>query len=124
MVVFVLLGIAIYRMSRTLVYESLFQKRLVQSRTIAEAGLEDGLYQLRLNPGTRTGFSKNFAGGSYTVSYSNDSVPWVTSVGRSIRIPLFGNPHTTLLAQASFATSSSSTACTTDSNTSITLNGY
>jgi hypothetical protein len=124
MVVFVLLGTAVYRLTRTLVYESLYQKRVAQSLTIAEAGVEDALYQLRLNPSTRTGFAKNFAGGSYTVSYSPDTPPWVTSIGRSAPIRLFGTPHTTVRVQAQIVSSSSSTACTSYSANAATFNGY
>jgi hypothetical protein len=123
MIVFILLGTAVYKITRTLVYESLFQKRVVQSQSIAEAGMEDALYQLHLDPNTRTGFTKNFAGGSYTVSYSADTPPWVTSVGRSVPIHLFGTPHTTIRALAQIVSSSSSTACTSYSATAATFNG-
>jgi len=86
-----ILIVAVIGITRALIRESVFQMRIAQASAIAEAGMEDGLLQLRLNSSWRSGFSaKSFANGSYTVTLSTDQPPWITSVGVSQSIPLFG----------------------------------
>jgi len=94
LVVLLSLGIGLYSTVRSLVRESVFQSRLAQSESIAEAGVEDALYQLRLNSSLRTAFTKNFAGGSYAVSFSTASPPRITSTGYSASLPLVGPAKT------------------------------
>src|ERR1700761_3892730 len=81
MIVLLSLGTGLYSVVRSVVRESVFQSRIAQSQTIAEAGLEDALYQLRLNSSYRTSFNKSFAGGSYSVIYSTETPPKITSTG-------------------------------------------
>lgn len=98
-----LLSAAVYTMTKAMVKECLYQQRLGEAQAIAEAGLEDALLQLRLNPKWKTGFTdKPFAGGSYTVTVSTDIInPWVTSIGYSANIPTLKGPAgRTVIAQS------------------------
>jgi len=67
---------------------------------VIEAGLDDGLNKVKLTSNWKTAYSKNFAGGSYTVSFSTDQAPWVTSTGYSVPIPIMGRAARTVKAQA------------------------
>ncbi|MBI4376248.1 MAG: pilus assembly PilX N-terminal domain-containing protein [Elusimicrobia bacterium] len=87
-----LMALAIYHMARAIVRESVYEVRLIEAQSIAEAGLEHALSRLSRDPSWREGFSdKLFAGGSYTVTFSPDSPPWITSTGRSRPIFALGS---------------------------------
>jgi len=101
LVVFATLSVMVYKITRTLIYESLYQKRLAQAQSIAEAGLEDALHSLSLNSSWRSGFSsKTFADGYYTVTLSTNSPPIVTSIGSSAPIAVFGRARVQIQAQS------------------------
>jgi Tfp pilus assembly protein PilX len=105
LVVVSILMAGIYSVTRAMVRESVYQMKLAQAQAIAEAGLEDALLQLRLNPDWRTGFTnKTFGSGAYTVTVSTDTAPWITSKGSSGSIALLGPAHATVRAQAQVAT--------------------
>ncbi len=95
------LSITSYRLTQAAVKESLYQRRGMEAQAIAEAGMEDALYQLYLNSGWRTGFSqKPFFGGYYTVTLSTDNPPWITSKGYSAAIARFGRASRTIRLQS------------------------
>lgn len=99
--IFALLGTVVYGVARYQIREVLYQQRLEQSRYIAAAGLEDGLYQVFLNTAWRAGFNqKPFANGYYTVKLSTENPPMVTATGYSPYLPFVGRVATTLSARA------------------------
>jgi len=103
MAVLGVMSVAIYKLAKTLVYESVYQEHLAQSHAIAEAGLEDALHQLYLSPSWTAGFqNKPFAKGSYTVSIVGGASPVITSTGYSPPIPFLGTARTTVQATAQF----------------------
>ena len=93
-------------------------------RTIAEAGFEDAMLQLRLNSSWRAGFTnKAFSGGSYTVTLSSGTPAIVTSVGSAPAMMILGTAQATITGQALVQASTSSSSCTTYSNSVATVNG-
>jgi hypothetical protein len=117
----VMMGVSLYTSTHAMIQESVYQKRLVQAQAIAEAGLEDALLQLRLNPHWRTGFAqKPFAGGSYTVTLSTASSPLMTSRGVSTTIAIIGPARAMVQAQGVLT----KFTCTMFSNNNATLNGF
>ncbi|MBI4369118.1 MAG: hypothetical protein HY547_02695 [Elusimicrobia bacterium] len=98
---FSLMALTINQVSRSQARESIHVMRQAQAQAIAEAGIENALYELLQNPTWRDGFQdKPFAGGTYTVSLSTDSVPWITSTGYSPRIAVFGPRVKTVRARS------------------------
>lgn len=92
-----------YALLRIQVRETVYQVRLAQAQTIAEAGLEDAMFTVMLSPKWKTGYAnKAFAGGYYTVSISTDQQPWITSTGYSAAIPIMGRAARTVKAQVVF----------------------
>lgn len=92
-----------YALLRLQVRETLYGIRLAQAQAIAEAGLEDAMFTVMQTPAWKTGYTnKPFAGGSYTVSISTDSQPWITSTGYSLPIPIIGPAARTVKAQMVF----------------------
>jgi hypothetical protein len=96
--VLLIISVGMANVVRSIVRESIFQTRMAESHAIAEAGIEDGLYQLRLSAAMRSTFTKSFAGGTYTVSYSAGTPPVVMSVGTSVSLPLVGGAKTQIQA--------------------------
>lgn len=122
MVVLMILTTGVYSITRAMVRESVYQMRVAQAQAIAEAGMEDALLQLRLSPGWRAGFTnKAFAGGSYTVTLSTDSFPWILSRGVSRPIANQGSTDVSVRAQAQWT---SSNPCGTISDRDAVINGY
>ncbi len=120
-IVLTILAATVYRLTKVVIFESLFQERRAQSQGIAEAGLENALHELLLDPEWRNGFSKkSFAGGIYTVALSTDSPPRITSRGESLPIFLFGPVHTTIRARAAVT---STTDCQTISDGLFSIDG-
>ena len=89
-----------YALLRVQARMTVYEARQAQAQAIAEAGLDDGLNKVKLTSNWKTAYSKNFAGGSYTVSFSTDQAPWVTSTGYSVPIPIMGRAARTVKAQA------------------------
>jgi len=117
----VMMGVSLYTSTHAMIQESVYQKRLVQAQAIAEAGLEDALLQLRLNPTWRTGFTqKLLSGGSYTVSLSTASSPLITSRGVSMTIAIIGPARAMVQAQGVMT----KFTCTMFSNNNAALNGF
>jgi hypothetical protein len=97
---FAILMVMVWNLARELTRESLFEKRVAQAQTIAEAGMEDALHSLYIHPAWSKGFTnKAFAGGTYTVTVSTDNPPWITSKGYSEAIPRFGTAVRTVKAR-------------------------
>lgn len=115
-----ILVMAVFGVTRAIVKESVFQKRMAQGRAIAEAGFEDAMLQLRLNPNWRTGFTnKAFAGGSYTVILTTGTPSVITSVGTAQALMLLGAASATLRAQSQVQLSTGT--CTTYSAGNTTM---
>lgn len=103
---FSIMAASAFSVMRSQVRESIYQMRAAQAASIAEAGLADSIYQLRVSTTWRTGFEhKPFAGGSYSVTLTDEPSPWITSTGYSERIVLFGPAFKVARAQARIAVS-------------------
>lgn len=86
---------------RSLMRDSVYQKRLLQAQAIADAGSQDAMRQLVSSGTWRTGFSqKPFAGGYYTVSLSTHTRPWITATGYSPTLALLGRAVRTVKFKA------------------------
>jgi hypothetical protein len=119
-----ILMIAVFGITRAMARESLFQERLAQARAIAEAGMEDALLQLRLNPNWNAGLSnKPFAGGSYSVTLSTHTPPWLTANGVAPSLTFFGAANVNVRSRAQIQLSTSATDCTTYSGYDTQVNG-
>ncbi len=101
--VFAILGVVVYGAIRSQVREAVYNERLAQAHYIAEAGFEDALHSLYLDPAWRAGFNqKSFAGGYYTVSLSTNTPPVITATGYSANIALLGRAVKTVGATPVF----------------------
>jgi len=117
------LMVATYQSANAFIYETVYRQHLAQSHAIAEAGIEDALYQLYLSPSWTTGFTqKAFSDGSYTVTIAGGASPVITSTGYSASIMRLGAARTQIQATTQF-TKSTTTLCGTYSGATATING-
>jgi len=108
MAVFAMLAIIVYKSAKSMVGEAVYYERSSQAMTIAEAGMEDALFQLYSTSSWRTGFSsKSFAGGYYTVTLATGpSSVTVVSTGYSPSILWLSRAVKTVSVNAVFVSSS------------------
>jgi hypothetical protein len=103
MTVFAMTAVIVYASARSQVHAVVHDARQAQAQAIAEAGLEDAMHGLYMNPTWRGGFSqKPFAGGFYTVSLSTDDPPYIVSTGYSAPLLLTGRAVKTVSAQIEY----------------------
>jgi hypothetical protein len=103
MAVFAMTAVIVYASARSQVHAVVHDAREVQAQAIAEAGLEDAMHGVYMNPAWRGGFSqKPFAGGYYTVSLSSGIPPYIVSTGYSAPLLLIGRAVKTVSAQVEY----------------------
>lgn len=91
MAVFAMTAVIVYASARSQVKAVVHDAREAQAQAIAEAGLEDAMHGVYLDPLWRTGFTqKPFAGGYYTVTLSTAVPPYILSTGYSAPLLLTG----------------------------------
>lgn len=104
MAVFAMTAVIVYASARSQVHAVVHDAREAQAQAIAEAGLEDAMHGVYMNPMWRTGFvQKPFAGGYYTVTLSSADPPFIVSTGYSAPLLLTGRAVKTVSAQIEFA---------------------
>lgn len=120
-----LLAVSGYRIMKVVLFESVMQERLAQAQFIAEAGIEDALLQLYLNPDWRAGFNKKpFGGGNYTVTLTSDSSPWIESRAASASLSFLGPVYARVRVQAEVAEDEEkSDDCQTMADHHLEING-
>jgi hypothetical protein len=109
MTVFAMTSVIVYAAAKSQVKAVVNDARTVQARGLAEAGLEDALHALYLDPTWRSGFTaKSLAGGAYTVTVTSPSATTllVTSVGFSSPLLLLGPAVKNVSATVVFVSSS------------------
>lgn len=107
MAVFAMTAVIVYASARSQVHAVVHDAREAQAQAIAEAGLEDAMHGVYMNPLWRTGFNqKAFAGGYYTVSLSTDDPPYILSTGYSAPLLLTGRAVKTVGAKVQFTAGS------------------
>ncbi len=103
MTVFALTAVIVYASAKSQVQAVVHDAREAQAQAIAEAGLEDAMHGVYMNPLWRTGFNqKPFAGGFYTVTLSSAEPPVIVSTGYSAPLPLTGRAVKTVSALVEF----------------------
>ena len=91
MTVFAMTAVIVYASAKSQVRAVVHDARQVQAQAIAEAGLEDAMHGIYMNPMWRGGFfQKPFAGGYYTVTLSSADPPYILSTGYSSPLLLTG----------------------------------
>lgn len=104
MTVFAMTAVIVYASARAQVHAVVHDARQAQAQAIAEAGLEDAMHGVYLNPLWRGGFTqKAFAGGYYTVTLSSADPPFIVSTGYSAPLLLTGRAVKTVSAQVEYA---------------------
>ncbi|MBI2789472.1 MAG: hypothetical protein HYX59_12385 [Elusimicrobia bacterium] len=107
MAVFAMTAVIVYASARSQVHAVVHDAREAQAQAIAEAGLEDAMHGVYMNPLWRTGFyQKPFAGGYYTVSLSTEDPPYILSTGYSAPLLLTGRAVKTVGAKVQFTAGS------------------
>ncbi len=103
---FAIVTVTVYSALRYMSRESVYYLRSAQAHEEAEAGLEDALYNLRMNNNWRAGFNaKPFAEGYYTVTLTGGDPPTVASTSYFPRsISAFGRLARTIQVQAPSST--------------------
>jgi len=103
MTVFAMCAAIVYAAAKSSVTAVVQDAREAQAQAIAEAGLEDAMHGIYLDPLWRTGFTqKPFAGGYYTVTLTTAALPFVTSTGYSANLLLKGRAVRTVSALLEF----------------------
>lgn len=101
--VFAMTAAIVYAAAKSQVHAVVHDARQAQARAIAEAGLEDAMHGVYMNPLWRGGFhQKPFAGGYYTVTLSTADPPYIVSTGYSAPLPLTGRAVETVAAQIEY----------------------
>ncbi len=104
MTVFAMTAVIVYASAKSQVHAVVHDAREVQAQAIAEAGLEDAMHGIYMNPMWRTGFNqKPFAGGYYTVTLSSADPPYILSTGYSAPMLLTGRAVKTVGALVEYA---------------------
>lgn len=104
MTVFAMTAVIVYSSAKSQVQAVVHDARTAQAQAIAEAGLEDAMHGLYMNPTWRGGFNqKPFAGGYYTVTMSTAEPPYIVSTGYSAPLLLTGRAVKTVAAQIEYA---------------------
>ncbi|MFA6584763.1 MAG: hypothetical protein WCS77_10740, partial [Elusimicrobiaceae bacterium] len=122
--VFAILGTVVYSIAHSQIREVLYTERLAQSYYIAEAGLEDAMYEVYKNPSWRAGFNKKtFSDGYYTVTLSTESPPYITSTGYSPYIAFLGRVSSTVGARAAIFYANTADVYAIMAQTSVKITG-
>jgi len=104
MTVFAMTAVIVYASAKSQVTTVVRDARETQAQAIAEAGLEDALHGIYLNPTWRTGFTqKPFAGGFYTVTLTTADPPFIVSTGYSSALLLAGRSVKTVSALVEYS---------------------
>lgn len=99
MTVFAMTAVIVYASAKAQVQAVVHDAREAQAQAIAEAGLEDAMHGIYLDPLWRTGFvQKPFADGYYTVTLSSADPPFIVSTGYSANLMLTGRAVKTVSA--------------------------
>ena len=104
MTVFAMTAVIVYAAAKSQVHAVVHDARESSAQAIAEAGLEDAMHSIYMNPTWRVGFAnKPFAGCYYTVTLTTaPSPPFITSTGYSSPLLLTGRAVKTVSAQVEF----------------------
>lgn len=103
MTVFAMTSVIVYASAKSQVQAVVHDAREAQAQAIAEAGLEDAMHGIYMNPMWRTGFfQKPFAGGFYTVTLSTSDPPFIVSTGYSAPLLFTGRAVKTVSAQIEY----------------------
>ena len=103
MTVFAMTAVIVYAAAKSQVTAVVHDARVAEAHAIAEAGLEDAMHGIFMDPLWRTGFvQKPFAGGYYTVTLSTDSLPLIVSTGYSSSMMLMGRAVKTVSARVEY----------------------
>jgi len=91
MTVFAMTAVIVYASAKSQVTAVVHDAREVEAQAIAEAGLEDAMHSIYMNPDWRAGFTqKPFGAGYYTVTLTSASPPYILSTGYSSSLLLRG----------------------------------
>lgn len=103
MAVFAMTAVVVYASAKSQVQAVVHDAREAQAQAIAEAGLEDAMHGIFLDPLWRAGFiQKPFADGYYTVTLSSADPPLIVSTGYSADLMLTGRAVKTVSAQIEY----------------------
>lgn len=101
--VFAMTSVIVYAAAKSQVTAVVRDARVAEAHAIAEAGLEDAMHGIYMDPLWRTGFTqKPFAGGYYTVTLSSDTPPYVVSTGYSSSMMVMGRALKTVAARVEY----------------------
>lgn len=107
MTVFAMTAVIVYASAKSQVKAVVYDAREAQAQAIAEAGLEDAMHEIYMNPLWRTGFvQKPFGAGYYTVSLSSADPPYILSTGYSSPLLLTGRAVRTVGALVEYTVGS------------------
>ena len=105
MTVFAMTAVIVYAAAKSSVTAVVHDAREVEAQAIAEAGLEDAMHSIYMDPSWRTGFiQKTFGAGYYTVTLTTSILtpPFITSTGYSSSLLLTGRAVKTVGAQVEY----------------------